>query len=261
MPKKPPRPRTGRAHDRSTVAFWVFLVVALIACAAMYQAVSTRGPSDVGYHSSYVPAQATPTPAPTPAPAPALVAVVGDAYPASAMGGNGDANWTKVAAATLSVAGKPVQLAASGPRSLGYIKPLGADGTALPQQVDQTVKPEDRVVLVFASSVDAEQSQSAVRSAARAAYTQIKVAAPGAALIVVGPSSTSDRPSANLKALRDTLRTEATTAGATFVDPLADGWFTGDNAKLMGPDGARPTDAGNVYLAGLIELRIVAALG
>jgi len=160
-----------------------------------------------------------------------------------------------------AAAGKPIDLSVFTDSSAGYVKPTGGDGTALAQQVSQIVKPDDRVVVVFPSSSDSEQSRDAVRSAAHAAYAQIKSTAPGATLIVVGQSWTSDKPPSNVTGLRDTLRAEAAAAGAVFVDPLTDKWFVNDTGKLVGSDGVHLTDQGHKYLADQLQPRITAALG
>ncbi len=269
MPKKPPRASTGRIRDRGTIAFWVFIVLAVVAGAVMYRTATTRGPSDTGYRSSDTPAQATPTPAtPTQATSPggsaasAPVAILGDPYSGGpAVGGLGQSNWTMLVAKSLAAAGKPIDLSVFTDSSAGYVKPTGGDGTALAQQVSHTVKPDDRVVVVFPSSSDSEQSRDAVRSAAQAAYAQIKSTAPGARLIVVGQSWTSDKPPSNVTVLRDTLRAEAAAAGAVFVDPLTDKWFVNDTGKLVGSDGVHLTDQGHKYLADQLQPRIAAALG
>jgi len=277
MPKMPPRASTGRTRDRGTIAFWVFIVVAVVAGAVMYRTATTRGPADTGYRSSYIPAQATPAapaqatatpaiPAPTASPgdsgAPALVAILGDPYSGGpAVGGLGEANWTMLVAKSLAAAGKPIDLSVFTQGSAGYVKPTGGEGVALAQQAAQTVKPADRVVVVFPSPSDSEQSRDAVRSAARTTYTQIKSTAPGAKLIVVGQSWTSDKPPSNVTGLRDTLRTEATAVGAVFVDPLTDKWFVDDGEKLVGPDGVHLSDQGHKYLADQLQPRIAAALG
>ena len=37
--------------------------------------------------------------------------------------------------------------------------------------------------------------------------------------------------------------------GAVFVDPLAEGWFSGASHRLIGSDGLHPTDAGHRFIA------------
>lgn len=48
MAKKAGRGSLGRSLNRSNVAFWVFILVAVVAGALMYRAATTRGPADTG---------------------------------------------------------------------------------------------------------------------------------------------------------------------------------------------------------------------
>jgi lysophospholipase L1-like esterase len=83
--------------------------------------------------------------------------------------------------------------------------------------------------------------------------------APGARLLVIGPPwPTADVPESVLR-IRDILGAAARTAGATFVDPLAEGWFVGQ-PELIGADGVHPTDAGHAYMADKIAPLIRAQL-
>ncbi len=78
---------------------------------------------------------------------------------------------------------------------------------------------------------------------------------------MIGQSWTSNSPPSSVTGPRDTLRTEATAAGATFVDPLAERWFVTDTAQLVSRDGVTLTDQGHKYLADQLQPRIAAALG
>ena len=66
---------------------------------------------------------------------------------------------------------------------------------------------------------------------------------------MIGQSWTSTSPPSSVTDLRDTLRTEATAAGATFIDPLAERWFVTDTTQLVSRDGVTLTDQGHRYLA------------
>ena len=59
--------------------------------------------------------------------------------------------------------------------------------------------------------------------------------------------------------IRDALKYQAGVAGATFVDPIAAGWFVG-RPDLIGKDGVHPTDAGHAYMADKIAPLIRAQL-
>jgi len=78
---------------------------------------------------------------------------------------------------------------------------------------------------------------------------------------VIGPPWVNGSPPASIVADRDVVQAAAQAAGATFVDPLREGWFTGPYASLIGSDGVHPTDAGHRHLADLILPRIAQALG
>ena len=59
--------------------------------------------------------------------------------------------------------------------------------------------------------------------------------------------------------IRDALDYQAGLAGATYVDPIAAGWFVG-RPDLIGADGVHPTDAGHAYTADKIAPLIGAQL-
>jgi lysophospholipase L1-like esterase len=59
--------------------------------------------------------------------------------------------------------------------------------------------------------------------------------------------------------IRDTLNSQADWAGATFIDPIREGWFVG-RPDLIGPDGVHPNDAGHAYMAEKIAPLIRAQL-
>jgi lysophospholipase L1-like esterase len=59
--------------------------------------------------------------------------------------------------------------------------------------------------------------------------------------------------------IRDALKYQAGVAGATFIDPIAQGWFVG-RPELIGKDGVHPTDAGHAYMAEKIAPLIGAQL-
>ena len=91
------------------------------------------------------------------------------------------------------------------------------------------------------------------------AFAQAHRIAPRANLLVIGPPwPSADVPPAVLQ-IRDVLRFTAGMAGATFIDPIAEGWFVG-RPDLIGADGERPTDAGHTYMAERIAPLISAQL-
>jgi len=77
---------------------------------------------------------------------------------------------------------------------------------------------------------------------------------------VIGPPWVNGNPPGYIVTDRDAVNAAAHAAGVGFVDPLAEGWFTGDAAAFIGPDGIHPTDQGHRYLADLIRPRIESVL-
>ena len=62
------------------------------------------------------------------------------------------------------------------------------------------------------------------------------------------PSEFQALTAANQQYVRDILSGQANDAGATFIDPISEGWFVG-RPDLIGPDGVHPNDAGHAYMA------------
>jgi len=78
-------------------------------------------------------------------------------------------------------------------------------------------------------------------------------------LLVIGPPWTDSEPPIDVLYIRDILSGQANEAGATFIDPISDGWFVG-RPDLIGPDGVHPNDAGHAYMAEKIAPLIHAQL-
>jgi len=189
------------------------------------------------------------------------VSIIGDSYTSgSIVGGNGPANWTEVARQLLAAGGDPVDLSVQGLSGSGYVR-LGGTGMTFTDAIPGAVTDQTQLVVVFGSINDGSSAPAAVASSAELALQRIDQAAPQALVVIIGPQWIDADPPANLLAIRDAL---ATTIGAhprvSFVDPLAEGWFAGQWATLIGSDGLHPTDAGHRHLAELITPRIAAAI-
>jgi lysophospholipase L1-like esterase len=76
---------------------------------------------------------------------------------------------------------------------------------------------------------------------------------------VIGPPWPTADPPPEILRIRDILRYQAGILGATFVDPIAAGWFVG-HPELIGKDGVHPTDAGHAYMADKIAPYISAEI-
>jgi hypothetical protein len=192
------------------------------------------------------PAAAAEAAAPTAPPsAPPVLAVYGDGYSTgSAFGGQGEDGWPALVATAL---GAELRLHAV---SMAGYEAVGATGQDLGGIVAENPVPQATVTVVFASRNDLGAAAAAAEGAAET-YRRIRAAAPQTQLIVVGPTwSNADVP-ADLPLLRDAVQAAANAAGATFVDPVSDGWFSEPDG-LIAADGVTPTNAGHAFIAGLI---------
>jgi lysophospholipase L1-like esterase len=238
------------------------LIIAFVVTAWLVRLAVDRGPTDPGTPAQaaaqaavQASAQAAAAALPTAAPVPVPVVVIGDSYTGgSDQGGYGNARWTAVAASTLDAADLPVLLTVNAVGGTGYVAHAG--GTKpFPDRVAAAVTKDARIVVVFGSRNDGPDA-AAVGPAAREVYADIKRLAPQAKLLVIGPPLVDADSAALIGDLRDTLKQATAAAGGTFVDPVAEGWFTGRDAGLIGSDKIHPVDAGHKYMAGKILVHL-----
>lgn len=98
-----------------------------------------------------------------------------------------------------------------------------------------------------------------IRRSATQAFEGYKAEDPTATLVVIGYIAPRTDQLDLFREGNEQLRRAATGAGATFWDPLAEGWFSGENQRLIGGDQFHPTDAGHAYLADLVLAHIRAS--
>jgi len=187
------------------------------------------------------------------------IAVIGDSYTTGTNeGGLGAATWTARAWQLLARQGVQVTADVASEGRAGY----GVRGDHNSLFVDLTaraVKPDDVLVVFFGSRNDQGVDPVSLWTMANTNFDLARRTAPAARLLVIGPPwPTADVP-ASVVQIRDILGAAARTAGATFVDPLAEGWFVG-MPELIGADGVHPTDAGHAYMADKIAPLIRAQL-
>jgi lysophospholipase L1-like esterase len=135
----------------------------------------------------------------------------------------------------------------------------GNHGSVFEDLTADAVKPDDVLVVFFGSRNDQGVDPTQLSILAWGTYQLARRTAPKARFLVIGPPwPTADPPDPVLR-IRDALRYQARVAGATFVDPIAAGWFVG-RPDLIGKDGVHPTDAGHAYMADKIAPLIRAQL-
>lgn len=108
------------------------------------------------------------------------------------------------------------------------------------------VTPDTQTVVFFGSENDMGGSTSDLTGAAVSALRSAQATAPGARLIVVGPTAFTGQPEPDRLAVRDALKAAAAQTHSRFVDPLAQNWLA--SPQYMGPDGDHPTVAGQQQL-------------
>jgi lysophospholipase L1-like esterase len=187
------------------------------------------------------------------------IAVVGDSYTTGGeLGGLGSKGWTTRAWQLLAREGIPVapDVAAEGGAGYGT---RGNHGSVFEDLTADAVKPDDALVVYFGSRNDQSVDPTQLSVLAYGTFQLARRTAPSAKFLVIGPPwPTADPPDPVLK-IRDALKYQAGVAGATFIDPISQGWFVG-RPDLIGKDGVHPTDAGHAYMAEKIAPLIGAQL-
>ena len=187
------------------------------------------------------------------------IAVIGDSYTTGGdLGGLGANGWTARAWQLLTQQGTSVAADVAAEGGAGY-GTRGNHGSVFEDLTVDAVKPDDALVVFFGSRNDQGVDPTQLSILAWGTYQLARRTAPKARFLVIGPPwPTADPPDPVLR-IRDALRYQARVAGATFVDPIAAGWFVG-RPDLIGKDGVHPTDAGHAYMADKIAPLIRAQL-
>ncbi|MEE9095075.1 SGNH/GDSL hydrolase family protein [Pseudarthrobacter phenanthrenivorans] len=175
---------------------------------------------------------------------PVRVVVVGDSL-STGHGTSPQQAWPALMRTDPDVAGLEIINAAED--GSGYLSVGDYNGT-FGTQVDEYVTADTGIVVFFGSENDLGYAPSDLGDAALAAMDRAETLAPEAKLIVVGPPSYTATPDPGLVDISGELKAAARQAGAEFVDPIAEGWISGDFEDLIGPDGDHPTVAGQHYL-------------
>jgi lysophospholipase L1-like esterase len=187
------------------------------------------------------------------------IAVIGDSYTTGGeLGGLGPKGWTAQAWQWLTRQGIPISADVAAEGGAGY-GTRGNHGSVFEDLTADAVKPDDVLVVFFGSRNDQAVDPTQLSILAWGTFQLARSTAPKARFLVIGPPwPTADPPEPVLR-IRDTLKYQAGVAGATFVDPIALGWFVG-RPDLIGKDGVHPTDAGHAYMANKIAPLIGAQL-
>lgn len=169
--------------------------------------------------------------------------VLGDSYSVA------DAPWYQSTDAELHGAGIETEFTADVVAGTGYIS--GSDaGTSFADRVAAGAPAGTELTIVFGGNDELDRRADEIYDAAMALYAQLYAAVPHTGIVVVGPVWPAADAPANVLAIRDALQRAAKDSSAVFYDPIAQGWFTGDDAGLIG------TDEGQAYMGVLLEPEI-----
>lgn len=186
------------------------------------------------------------------------IAVVGDSYTAgTAAGGRGPQSWPQTMGHLLAAHGMQIDADVQAEGGAGYAH-IGERGATFQSLTARAVHDDDELVVFFGSVNDVPMDPLYPVTVART-FRLARTLAPDARFLVIGPVWPSADPPPELFEVRDNLRSEATMAGARFVDPVAAHWLAG-HPELIGPDRIHPNDAGHVYLAKKIAPLVVREL-
>jgi len=154
--------------------------------------------------------------------------------------------WPAQAQAIATSMGLKVTITNASENGAGYATP-GETGDVFGDLVNRVVNSQSQVVVIFGS--DNDTGAGGLAQAVQSTLARVKVLAPDATVILVGPTSESNDPQGELTEIRQTLEQQAAATGARFVDPVARGWFQGGAAQDLAGDLEHPNTAGETYLA------------
>ena len=168
-----------------------------------------------------------------------VVVVLGDSYSSGWRGvGEGADGWPAILGANRHWEVHNLAAPGTGFLNPGFTHPSGSQAPA-------AIALHPGVVFVVGGHNDEELPSGRVARAADRLLEALAAGLPDAVLVVVGPIwPAGDRYGAALVPLRDHLRARAAAIGALFIDPIADRWLLGANARLVGADGTHPTADG-----------------
>jgi hypothetical protein len=141
----------------------------------------------------------------------------------------------------------------------GFATPDGRDAQhpSFASTVDCVVAAHPRIVVVALGSDDAVSGGAAkVEPNATDGLSALHRRLKGSQIVVVGPLPSGGEPSPALRTVRDAVRAAAQTAHVGFIDPLAEGWISGDRTdpgsgnanQMISADGRHLTPAGHAYV-------------
>ena len=188
----------------------------------------------------------------TPDPGVDYVAIIGDSYTAGLPYGANDPNgWPAIVTAMLKNQGMQLKLAVGATNESGYGDHRRPGSVTFLDQVRRVVGSHDKLVILFGAANDKNALPVWADKLAMKVQQTLATArarAPKAKLLVIGPAWVLPDPPPALLQARDIVRAQAEAIGATFVDPLAEGWFI-DHPEMIAASNDRPDAAAHTLMA------------
>ena len=179
-----------------------------------------------------------------------VVIVGGDITAGTPSGGNRGFNWTVQLARHMYARNTPLKLTVSASRGAGFTK-VGEGGFNFEDALINSLQVDTEAVVILG---EFEEDWPSLEAAVRSVLSVIEEYSDRARVFVIGPLHLEIRPAAEVMSQRDLYRRLTDQAGATFVDPIEESWFTDGNLKYVVPEGLY--DGGHRFIAGKLVPRL-----
>jgi lysophospholipase L1-like esterase len=228
----------GRA-SASRLALWAGLVVSVIVIIGGLYVTNVKAAQGSQEAANAVPVTYAPYVRPP------YVAVLGDSYTGGSVMNQGSETWLNRIIPRLDIVRQSFAVGGT-----GFVN--GGAGQDFASRVPALVASSPDIVIVQGGHNDGGAPQADVQAAAAKVLNDLTSGLPHAKFVVLGPIWPNGDVPAVVKGIDQDLKELAVQHGAVFVDPIADGWFTGQYGQLIGSDGTHPTGAGHVHIADIM---------
>ncbi len=155
-------------------------------------------------------------------------------------------SWTTDADVIYARHRQPVRFDNVAENGAGYVS-VGVHGDTFLDEAAKAVVARSQVVVLFGS--DNDVGLPGLTERVRATLSRVRLVAPHAAIVVVGPPAPPAQERAPLLTIRNVLRAASASVAGRFVDTLAQKWFQGSSATDVAEDLEHPNARGEQFLA------------
>lgn len=186
------------------------------------------------------------------------VSVIGDSFTGGSQYGgfSTDGWWNRWQLLSRTADGPRLAVRAQSYPASGYVT-RGFTTRTFGEGVGENVLGTDDVVVLFGSVNDTNQDPAEVGTAARRALARAHDRSPDALVVMIGVPLYLKGGQSLIDPVQAQLRAAAEATDSVFIDPIADGWFTGKNKRFVGGDDVHPTSKGHEHMAELVQADLV----